>query len=44
MNTIKLQEKLKKLEDKREKKINKYIIPLEISISELRDKINSSSK
>lgn len=37
-------EKLEKLSDQRERNVNRYIIPIEIKIEELRDKIENFEK
>lgn len=38
------EEKLSKLSEQREKNINRYILPIEIKMSELEDKINKAKK
>lgn len=37
------QEELEKLSEKRERNINKYIIPIEIEMEKLRDKIEDAT-
>lgn len=38
------EEKLEKLSDQRERNVNRYIIPIEIKMQELRDKIRSAKQ